>query len=101
MAPAVSRAARPRGPPRPRSVLPDALRQVGGPKRVPLRSLPHPPAANPLGSRWGWGGDRAPSITISHPPITDLRSSHARGNGAAESAPLASYLHLAFLMLPP
>jgi hypothetical protein len=25
--------------------------QIGGPKMGPLRSLPHPPAANPLGSR--------------------------------------------------
>jgi hypothetical protein len=54
------------GPAWPRSVLPDGLRQRRGPKRVRLRSLPHPPAANALGSRWGWGG-RSVANTVSLP----------------------------------
>ena len=54
--------------------------RLGDPKRASLRSLRHPPAANPLGSRWGWGGDTA---TISPPASNRCRQSLpcARGGG--------------------
>ena len=52
------------------------------PKAGALRSLAHPPAANPLGSGWGWRGVR---LWLSAPPrlVSPLRASRARGRRQA------------------
>ncbi len=39
-----------------------ARERTGNPNGVRRRSLPHPPAGNPLGSRRGWGGHPAANI---------------------------------------
>jgi hypothetical protein len=59
---------------------PQSSRQIGGPKMGPLRSLPHPPAANPLGSRSGWGGD--PAVFIPLPSNGSCRHAGLRMGGS-------------------
>ena len=69
-----------------------AVEQGRSPKRVPLRSLPHPPAANPLGSRWR-GDLAAIAWPSSDPPFSastrggDSRNIQTNDNGATEVTP--------------
>jgi hypothetical protein len=57
-------------------------RGTGVPERGPLRSLLHPPAANPLGSRWR--GGLAASITSPSSVLCLQRFPCARGGGGGE-----------------
>jgi hypothetical protein len=57
----------------------DAQGGAGVPQRGPLRSLPHPPAANPLGS-W-WGGEVGRTPLPQRPVSARIPASRARGEG--------------------
>jgi hypothetical protein len=71
--------------------------ESGVPRRVPLRSPPHPPAANPLGS-WGRGGrdsstiapsstDRCPHRCLAGAQGMEGGMSAKCGNGAQRADP--------------
>src|SRR5215213_628852 len=62
-------------------VVDELSRETGVQKWVPLWSLPHPPATNPLGSRWSRGGDPVLALTPSPPRHCRIPASRARGGG--------------------